>query len=86
MDWLLPGVPPTGKRLEVVMVVVVSFENGKIHHEHIHWDQASVLVQLGLLDPGNLPVAGIESARKMRDPDSVPSNLLIKRGTPDPLL
>jgi carboxymethylenebutenolidase len=86
MDWLLPGVPPTGKRLELVFVVVVSFENGKIHHEHIHWDQASALVQLGLLDPRSLPVAGIESAHKMRDPDSVPSNLLIKRTTPDPLL
>src|SRR5271156_5722643 len=68
MDWLLPGVPPTGRKLDLVMVVVVSFEGGKIHHEHIHWDQASALVQLGLLDPASLPVAGIESARKMLDP------------------
>ncbi|MBI3411635.1 MAG: ester cyclase [Planctomycetes bacterium] len=79
MDWLLPGVPPTGKKLELVMVVLVSFENGKIHHEHIHWDQASALVQLGLLDSKNLPVAGVETARKMLDPNSAPSNLLMKR-------
>jgi carboxymethylenebutenolidase len=51
MDWLLPGVPPTGKPVEVGMVVVVQFEEGKIAHEHIYWDQASVLVQVGLLDP-----------------------------------
>jgi carboxymethylenebutenolidase len=86
MDWLLPGVPPTGRRLELVTVVIVSFEGGKIHHEHIHWDQASALVQLGLLDSANLPVAGVEAARKMLDPDAVPSNRLIKRTIPDELL
>ena len=86
MDWLLPGVPPTGRRLELVTVVVVSFEGGKIHHEHIHWDQASALVQLGLLDPTNLPVAGDETARKMLDPAAVPSNLLMKRTITDELL
>jgi len=86
MDWLLPGVPPTGRRLELVTVVVVSFEGGKIHHEHIHWDQASALVQLGLLDPTNLPVAGDETARKTLDPTAVPSNLLMKRTITDELL
>jgi carboxymethylenebutenolidase len=86
MDWLLPGVPPTGRRLELVMVVVVSFEGDKIHHEHIHWDQASALVQLGLLDPAGLPVAGAETARKMLDPQSIPSNLLMKRTITDELL
>jgi carboxymethylenebutenolidase len=79
MEWLLPGVPPTGRRLELVTVVVVYFEGGKIHHEHIHWDQASALVQLGLLDPTQLPVAGAETARKALDPAAVPSNLLMKR-------
>jgi carboxymethylenebutenolidase len=54
MDWLLPGVKPTGRRLELVTVVVVYFEKGKIHHEHIHWDQASALVQLGQLRQGKL--------------------------------
>jgi carboxymethylenebutenolidase len=86
MDWLLPGVKPTGRRLELVTVVVIYFEDGKIHHEHIHWDQASALVQLGLLDPTGLPVSGREAARKILDPMSVPSNLLMKRTIDDELL
>ncbi len=77
MDWILPGVPPTGKRVEVPMVVVIQFRDGKVAHEHIYWDQASVLVQVGLIDPDNLPVSGAESARKIVDPVSVPSNQLI---------
>lgn len=72
MDWLLPGVPPTGKRVEVPMVVVVQFAEGKIASEHIYWDQASVLVQVGLIDQEELPVSGGESARKILDPASVP--------------
>jgi carboxymethylenebutenolidase len=86
MEWLLPGVPPTGRRLELVMVVIVSFEGNKIHHEHIHWDQASALVQLGLLDPAKLPVVGAEATRKMLEPTAVPSNLLMKRTITDELL
>jgi carboxymethylenebutenolidase len=86
MDWLLPGVAATGQPLELVTVVIVTFEEGKIHHEHIHWDQASALVQLGLLDPAGLPVSGVESARKALDPRSVPSNLLMKRTITDDLL
>jgi carboxymethylenebutenolidase len=83
MDWLLPGVKPTGRRLQLVTVVVVYFQAGKIHHEHIHWDQATALVQLGLLDPEGLPVSGAESARKMLDPTAVASNLLMKRTIAD---
>jgi carboxymethylenebutenolidase len=64
-DYLLPGIPPTGKRVEIPHVVVMKFENGKVAHEHIYWDQASVLVQVGLLDPTNLPVAGAEQARQL---------------------
>lgn len=86
MDWLLPGVPPTGRRLELVTVVIVTFEDGKIHHEHIHWDQGSALVQLGLLDPNRFPVAGAETAQKILNPVSVPSNLLMKRTITDDLL
>jgi carboxymethylenebutenolidase len=86
MDFLLPGIPPTGKRVELVKVVVIQFQDGKIHHEHIHWDQASALVQIGLLDPGKLPVAGAEAAHKMLDPNGVPSNQLIKRSINDELL
>lgn len=76
IDWMLPGVPPTGRRVEVVVVAIVSFRDGKLVHEHIHWDQASVLVQIGLLDPAGLPVAGAEAAHKARDP-ALPSNRLI---------
>jgi hypothetical protein len=61
MDWLLPGVSPTGRRLEIPTVVIVSFEDGKMKSEHLYWDQASALVQLGLLDPTGLPVAGVEA-------------------------
>jgi len=64
-DYLLPGIPPTGKKVELPHVVVMKFENGKVAHEHVWWDQASLLVQVGLLDPARLPVAGIEQARKL---------------------
>ena len=78
MDWMLPGVPPTGKRVEIPLVVVVHFRGEKLAHEHIYWDQASVLVQLGLLDRETLPVVGAESAAKVLDP-TVPSNTLMDR-------
>src|SRR5216684_2928404 len=78
MDWMLPGVAPTGKHVEVPLVAIVRFREGKLAHEHIYWDQASVLVQIGLLDPTKLPVAGIESARKVLDP-TLPANELMKR-------
>jgi carboxymethylenebutenolidase len=78
MDWILPGIAPTGKRVEVAVVAIVKFRDGKLAHEHIYWDQASVLVQVGLLAPGTLPVVGVESARKAIDP-SLPSNALIDR-------
>jgi carboxymethylenebutenolidase len=78
MDWMLPGIAPTGKRVEVPLVVIVHFRDGKLAHEHIYWDQASVLVQLGLLDSSTLPVAGIDSAHKVLDP-TLPSNALIQR-------
>jgi carboxymethylenebutenolidase len=78
MDWMLPGIAPTGKRVECPLVVIVHFRDGKLSNEHIYWDQASVLVQLGLLDAAKLPVAGLETARKLADP-SLPSNHLIER-------
>jgi carboxymethylenebutenolidase len=81
MDWMLPGIASTGKRVEVPLVAIVHFREGKLAHEHIYWDQASVLVQLGLLDAGSLPVAGIETARKALNP-SLPSNALIDRANP----
>src|SRR5215470_8490287 len=78
MDWILPGVAPTGRRVEVPLVAIVRFRDNKLAHEHIYWDQASVLVQLGLLDGKTLPVAGIESARKVLHP-SERANALIDR-------
>ena len=65
-DYLLPGIPPTGKKVELPHVVVMKFENGKVAHEHVWWDQASLLVQVGLLDPANLTVVGLEQARGLR--------------------
>lgn len=65
IGWMLPKIPPTGKRVEIPLVVIVGFSNGKVTHEHIYWDQASVLVQLGLLNPIGLPINGIETAKKM---------------------
>ena len=78
MEWMLPGVAPTGKRVEIPFVVIIQFRDGKLAHEHIYWDQASVLVQLGLLLPSGLPVAGAQTARKVLDP-RLPSNELMGR-------
>ena len=78
MIWMLPGIPPTGKRVEVALVVVAQFEGTKLAHEHLYWDQASVLVQLGLIDPATLPVVGVEGTRSVLD-RSLPLNLLIER-------
>ena len=78
MDWMLPGIAPTGKRVEVPLVAIVRFRDGKLAHEHIYWDQASVLVQIGLIDASKLPVAGVESARKVLDP-TLPANTLMRR-------
>ena len=78
IDWMLPGIAPTGRRVEVPLVAIVRFRDGKVAHEHIYWDQASVLVQIGKLDPAALPVAGAESAAKVRD-NSRPSNALMRR-------
>jgi carboxymethylenebutenolidase len=78
MDWMLPGVESTGKHVKAPLVVVVHFRDGKLAHEHIYWDQASVLAQLGLIDAQNLPVAGAESAEKVLDP-KLPANELINR-------
>jgi carboxymethylenebutenolidase len=90
IDWMLPGVPPTGKYVEVPTVAIVNFRGDKLYHEHIYWDQASVLVQIGLLNPGGLPIAGVETAKKLVD-ETRPSNTLMKRwvesaGTPTAVL
>jgi carboxymethylenebutenolidase len=76
LEIMLPGVPPTGRKITIPVVVVVGFEGGKVHHEHIYWDQAAVLVQAGLLDQGDLPVAGSEQAESLLDQGHPKNELL----------
>ncbi|KAF4968675.1 hypothetical protein FSARC_3961 [Fusarium sarcochroum] len=97
VDWLLPGVPPTGLKAEVPFTAVVSIRGDRLHHEHISWDQGTLLKQLGLLPDYlpypypvrngkateshkryeyRVPVLGVETAGKLRDKNSVPSNEL----------
>jgi hypothetical protein len=89
IPWMLPGVPPTNKQVDVALVSVVCIRGGKLYHEHIYWDQATVLVQVGLLDPAlvpegmknkmeRLPVVGKEGARKVVDEEFGESNKLIE--------
>ena len=78
MPAMLPGVAPTGRKVELPHVVVVGFSGDKIAYEHIYWDQASLLLQIGLLDGTKLPVSGAEQARRLLDP-AVPCNELIRR-------
>lgn len=84
MSHLLPSVPPTGKRVRLGVCVVAGFRDGKLNHEHIYWDQASLLVQVGLLDPAGLPVVGAEQAEKLLAPRAVPANALLGPGWPGP--
>ncbi len=79
MPWMLPGIAPTERHVEVALVVVVEFVDGKISGERIYWDQASVLAQVGVLEVGQLPATGGEAARKVMDPGQEPSNALIMR-------
>jgi carboxymethylenebutenolidase len=75
---MLPGVPPTGRRVEVAVCSIVKMQGEKVAHEHIYWDQASVLAQLGLLDAERLPATGAEAARKVLD-HSLPVKALMQR-------
>jgi carboxymethylenebutenolidase len=76
LEIMLPGVPPTGRRISVPVVVVVGFEDGKVHHEHIYWDQATVLAQAGLLDPSSLPVTGAAQSAALLDQGRPKNELL----------
>lgn len=89
MPWILPGIKPTSQKVEIVVVSIVGMRAGKVWHERIYWDQASVLFQVGLLDPEEvpekfkedglemLPVAGSEAARKIMEMESEESNDMI---------
>jgi hypothetical protein len=80
VPWMLPGVPPTNKRVEIILVSIVSIRAGRLYSEHVYWDQASVLVQVGLIDPKllpngvqgveRLPVVGREAARRILHEDN----------------
>jgi carboxymethylenebutenolidase len=78
LDWMLPGIAPTGKRVECATVGIIQFRDGKLFSEHLYWDQASVLVQLGLVDSSKFPVVGVETARKVLD-TTLPSNRIMGR-------
>ena len=77
MDHLLPAVPPTGRAVRLPVCVVVKFEGNKVAHEHIYWDHASLLMQVGLLDSAELPVTGAEQAENLFDPRARPTNELM---------
>ena len=70
IDWMLPGIQPTGEFVEAVFVVIVGFEQDKVGYEHIYWDQGNVLVQLGLIDPQGLPLVGAGAVLKLRNPST----------------
>ena len=89
MPWILPSIKPTNQKVEIVVVSIVGMRGGKIWHERVYWDQASVLFQVGLLDPDEvpeehkkdglemLPVAGSEAARKIMEVESEETNDMI---------
>ena len=64
---MVPGIQPTGKYVELPHVVVMKFKGNKIEHEHIYWDQASLLTQIGVLDPTDLPITGVEQSQKLKE-------------------
>jgi carboxymethylenebutenolidase len=80
MPWILPGIAPTGRRVEIPVVAIVAFRDGKIENEHIYWDQASVLAQIGLLLPAGLPVLAAGQARALLDPATTLNTLLTSTG------
>ncbi|KAF1848426.1 NTF2-like protein [Cucurbitaria berberidis CBS 394.84] len=90
VDWILPGVQPTDKFVEIPMVSIIAVRGGKLVSEHMYWDQASVLMQVGLLDPKvvpknlragglkRLPVVGAEAAKQLVEPQQQRYNKLLQ--------
>jgi carboxymethylenebutenolidase len=76
MPFWLPGVAPTGRRVTVPLVVVMAFEDGKVASEHIYWDQASLLAQIGLLDSADLPITGAIQADALVDSEIALNELI----------
>jgi carboxymethylenebutenolidase len=67
MDWMLPGIAPTNKPVELALVGIIEFRDGKIASEHLYWDQASVLAQLGIIPADTPAVGGSEGNRRLRE-------------------
>lgn len=84
MDYVLPGIQPTGKKIVIAACGVVTFRGPKLRHEHLYYDLSSPLVQAGVLDPAKYPVIGVEQALKVADPSSQPSNGVMTTWTPAP--
>ncbi|KAK0207866.1 hypothetical protein DFS33DRAFT_1467845 [Desarmillaria ectypa] len=92
IDWLLPAVPPTRKKLEIPMLGVVNVRGDRLYHEHIWWDQGTALLQAGLipthvpfpLEGGKqilrLPVAGQECVRLLVNERDGKSNGMFEWG------
>ena len=78
MPYWLPGIAPTDRLIEIPVVAIVGFEGDKIIYEHIYWDQASLLAQVGALDPSTAPLLDGAEARVLTDP-AYPLNELIER-------
>jgi carboxymethylenebutenolidase len=79
MDWFAPGVAPTGRRVVLPNVAIITLQDGKVSSEHIYWDQAAVLLQLGLVGDG-LPALGADQADRLLN-DDAPANELIRKLT-----
>ena len=77
LDRYFPGIAPTGKMVELATLLIVKFRGDKVCHEHIYWDQGSALKQIGVLETGDLPIAGAEAARKVLD-EHLPSNIFMQ--------
>ncbi|MGH9091715.1 MAG: nuclear transport factor 2 family protein [Acidimicrobiales bacterium] len=81
IPWLLPGVAPTGQRVRVPIVTVIGMQEGLVHTEHIYWDQASVLAQVGILDSTELPITKGDQADPLA-PDAPPTSFNRLLGAP----
>jgi carboxymethylenebutenolidase len=78
IDWMLPGIAPTGKRVEIPLVAVIQFRGDKLFNEHIYWVQSPVLVQIGISRPKGLPIAGIATGQELLN-ETLPSNGLVAK-------
>jgi carboxymethylenebutenolidase len=64
---MVPEISPTGRYVELPLVVVMKFKGNKIEHEHIYWDQASLLLQIELSDNKKIPIIGLEQSKNFRN-------------------